>query len=118
MSIKKAVDQDVSADRPNRPTPSHRDPVEYNCVEAHGVTNPDTTKPQYHRVHELAASKEAKSQGAIVTGKVGDGCVKAADPTADAEARFQSIHKRRKETEKAFDALRPTVAGTRKRLGR
>jgi hypothetical protein len=122
MSTKKVV-KDASADRPTRPFPTNREPVQCNVSEARGESNPGTTKPQYQRVHELAVDKDgagasAKAQGAIVAGRIGDRCVKAADPAADAKARFQSIHKRRKETEKVFEALRPSVAGTRKRLGR
>jgi hypothetical protein len=110
MSIKRAVDKDDNADRPTRPTPSHREAVQYQTVEAHGVTNPDYTKPQFDRKHELAAAldggSEAKSQGAIVAGKVGDGCVEAANPAVDSKARFKSIHKRRQETAAVFEANR------------
>jgi hypothetical protein len=114
-STKKVVDKDASADRP---MPTHREPVNVNVVEAHGVTNPDHTKDQTTRSHELAADSEAKSQGAVVAGKVGDGCVDSEPGFANAKRRAQAIAKRRKETEAAFDALRPPVAGTRERLGR
>jgi hypothetical protein len=119
MSIKKAVDKDASADRPTRPTPTHREPVQYNCNEARSETNPDYTKPQFERKHELATDKNATKAGAILAGKVGDGCVEAAeDGFANAKRRAAHVMAKRKETEKAFEALRPTVAGTRKRLGR
>jgi hypothetical protein len=112
-STKKVVDKDASADRP---MPTHREPV--NVVEAHGVTNPDHTKDQTTRSHELAADSEAKPQGAVLAGKVGDGCVDSEPGFANAKRRAQAIAKRRKETEAAFDALRPPVAGTRERLRR
>jgi hypothetical protein len=115
---KAATELNQAAERPVRPNPSNREQVHYNVVEAHGVTSPDYTKPQFERKHELAADSEAKAQGAIVAGKKGDGCVEAADPAVDSKARFKAIHKRRAETAATFEALRPTVAGTRKRLGR
>jgi hypothetical protein len=113
---KAATELNRAADRPERVNPSNREQV--NVVEAHGVTSPDFTKDQTTRSHELAADNEAKSHGAIVAGKIGDGCVDSEPGFANAKRRFAAIHQRRKETEKAFDALRPSVAGTRKRLGR
>jgi hypothetical protein len=37
-----------------RPNASNREPVRFNAVDAHGVTNPDFTKDQTTRSHELA----------------------------------------------------------------
>jgi hypothetical protein len=106
MSLKKAVDKDASADRPSRPTPSHREPVQYNCVEADGAKNVEYTKPQYQRSHELATTSEAKSHGAIVAGKVSGESVKSEPGLDNAKRRFQSIHKRRQETAAVFEANR------------
>jgi hypothetical protein len=69
----------------------------YICAEAQGVTNPDFTKDQKTRSHELAADSEAKAQDAIVPGENG---------MTNAKRRFQAIHKRRKETEAVFAANR------------
>jgi hypothetical protein len=103
-----ATELNRAAERPGRPNPSNREEVKCISVPAHGVENPGVTPDQTTRSHSEANDPKAKAQGAIL-GK---------DGLDDGKRRFAAIHQRRKETEKAFDALRPTVAGTRKRLGR
>ncbi len=106
---KSAVDFDQAAERPSRPTPTGRVSTPYQCMEAHGATDITYTPDQTTRRHEEAKDPAAKAQGAIVPGENG---------MANGKRRFAAIHKRRQETAAAFDALRPTVAGTRKRLGK
>jgi hypothetical protein len=106
---KAATELNQAADRPERPNPSNREEIKYIAVPAHGVESPDFTPDQTTRSHSEAKDSAAKSQGAIACDEPG---------MDNAKRRFAAIHQRRKETEKAFDALRPTVAGTRKRLGR
>jgi hypothetical protein len=100
-NIKKAVDKDASADRPSRPTPTHRDGVAYNCVEARGETSPETTKPQFERKHEFAVDKDATKAGAIVPGETG---------LANAKRRAAHVTAKRKETEAVFDSHRKFAA--------
>jgi hypothetical protein len=102
MVTNKAVNKDESADRPSRPTPTHREPVSYNCVEARGVTSPDTTKPQFERAHEFASSKDATKAGAIIPGEVG---------LANAKRRTAHVMSQRKATEAIFDSHRKSAPG-------
>jgi hypothetical protein len=97
MSTKTAVSTDKSADRTDRPAPSHRTPTPYEVVSAHGVTDLDYTKDQTNRCHEEATDPAAKAQGAITPGE---------DGMDNAKRRFQSIHKRRQETAAVFEANR------------
>ena len=106
---KSAVDFDQAADRPDRPKPTNRISTPYAVVEAHGVPNLGVTVDQTNCNHELASDNTSIAQGQIIAGEPG---------SADAERRYASIDRNRKATEAAFDALRPTVAGTRKRLGK
>ena len=95
--LKAAVDFDKAAERPDRPKVTNRISTPYEIVEAHGVVNPGTTVPQFKRSHEQANDPEAISQGAILPGE---------DGVDNAKRRFLAIHKRRKETEAAFDENR------------
>jgi hypothetical protein len=106
MSTKTAVDFDQAAERPSRPTPSHRTPTPYEVVEADGVKNAEYTKPQFKRSHELAADSEAKAQGAIVHGKISGDCIESEPGFENAKRRFAAIHKNRLATAQMFDSLR------------
>ena len=97
MAIKTAISADKTADRKDRPTPTMRENVRYNTVEAHGVVSPEYTKDQTVRSHEEAKDPEAKAQGAIAWGENG---------LDNAKRRFQSINKRRQETAAAFEKNR------------
>jgi hypothetical protein len=72
MDTKKAADFDSAAERPERSRPTHREPVHYNCVEADGVKNPDTTRTQFERKHETPADKDAIAAGAHKPGTISD----------------------------------------------
>jgi hypothetical protein len=104
-----AVDFDQGAERPDRPKPTNRISAPYELVEAHGVSNPDVTVDQTNRKHEVASDKEWIAQGQIIPGEPG---------SKNPERRYASIDRNKKATEASFEKLRPTVAGTRKRLGR
>ena len=106
---KAATELNRAADRPERPNPSNREQVHYNVVPGHGATDITYTPEQTTRSHEEAKDPEAIRQGAFVPGE---------DGVDGAERRAAHVLAKRKETEKAFDALRPSVAGTRKRLVR
>jgi hypothetical protein len=103
---KAATELNRAADRPGRVNPSNREQVHYNVTEGRGEANPGSTIDQTTRRHELAADSEAKSQGAIVAGKIGAGCVDSEVGFANAERRAKAIAKRRKETEAVFAANR------------
>jgi hypothetical protein len=103
---KSATDFDQASERPSRPKPTNRISTPYNLVEADGVKSPGTTKSQFQRSHELAATSEAKSQGAIVAGKIGDGCVDSEPGFANAARRTASVMANRRATEKLFDSHR------------
>jgi len=106
MAIKTAISTDKTADRKDRPKPTMRGNVHYAEVPGHGATDISYTPDQTVRKHELAATSEAKSQGAIVAGKVSDECVDSEPGLANAKRRFAAITKRRKETEAVFAANR------------
>lgn len=103
---KAATELNRAAERPGRPNPSNREDVHYNVVEAHGVENPDHTKDQTNRKHELAADSEAKAQGAIVPGE---------DGMSDSLRRAKAISKRKLETAANFQSLRKAHSITRKK---
>jgi hypothetical protein len=102
MAIKKAVNKDDSADRPSRPTPTHRDGVAYQTVEAHGVTNPGTTVDQTVRSHEEAKDPAAKAAGAIDCYEPG---------LANAKRREAHVMAKRAETAAIFDSHRKSAPG-------
>jgi hypothetical protein len=111
MAIKKAVDKDASADRPTRPTPTHREPVQYICSESRGEANPDTTKPQFERKHETAATKDSIKAGAIKPGTIGDDRSVSYETGAESAKRREAhVMAKRKETEAIFDSHRKFAA--------
>ena len=111
MDTKKAVDFDSAAERPERSKPTHREPVHYNCVEADGVKNPDTTINQTERSHEVAADKDAIKAGAVKPGKIGDDrSVFYERGEESAKRRAADVMAKRKETEAIFDSHRKLAA--------
>jgi hypothetical protein len=105
MSSKKVV-KDQSADRPTRPFPTHREPVQCNVVEARGEANPGYTPDQTTRSHSEARDPEAIAQGATVPGE---------DGMSDSMRRAKAISKRRLETAATFQSLRKAHSITRKK---
>jgi len=104
-NTKKAV-KDASAERPSRPMPTHREPVQCNVVEARGEANTDYTPDQTTRSHSEAKDPEAIAQGATVPGE---------DGMSDSMRRAKAISKRRLETAAIFQSLRKAHSITRKK---
>ena len=81
--------------------------MQYTCVEADGVKNPDTTIDQTERSHEVAADKDAMKAGAVKLGEIGDDrsvfCEKGEE---SAKRRATHVLAKRKETEAILDGHR------------
>jgi hypothetical protein len=123
MSKKKsATDFDQASERPSRPKPTNRISTPYECVEAHGVgaDDLDFTKDQTERRHELPSDNGAAIKaGAIKPGTIDDDrSLWYERGEESAKRRADHVLAKRRETEKLFDSLRPSVEKTRRRLGR
>jgi hypothetical protein len=106
-----ATELNRAADRPERVNPSNREQVKYNVVEAHGVTNPDFTKDQTTRSHELVDDNGAIKAGASKPGTIGNDRSLFYETGAEsAKRRAEHVLAKRKETEAIFDSHRKYAA--------